>query len=170
MSSIGGIAAAIGCGLLLLLNGVDAAAGVTCGTKEVVIVGAGFSGLGAAKELIDTGGFTADDYVIIEMTNRNGGRVSSVQPANFNGVWIEEGASWLNGEDNPVFELMRQYGKEFTLQNFYDYKIFDYDGNDKVRPAFKATSFVLILTCFRAEFSLLNFLFLLLCRPRMRLD
>lgn len=103
---------------------------ILCDAREVLIVGAGFAGLAAAKELKDNN-FT--DFLIIESTNRVGGRVSSVQPKNFDGLWVEEGANWIyNFKGNPIWALMRQHNKSFTYQNFDDFKMFQYDGRDKV--------------------------------------
>lgn len=94
-----------------------------CGSNEVLIVGAGFAGLAAAKELKDSA-FT--NFRIVEATNRIGGRASTVQPPNFDGIWVEEGANWIE-EGNPIWDLAVKYKKDFTLQEFYKYEVFTVD-------------------------------------------
>jgi monoamine oxidase len=103
---------------------------VLCDAKEVLIVGAGFAGLAAAKELKDNG-FT--DFLIIESTTRVGGRVSTVQPENFDSLWVEEGANWIaHFEGNPILTLAQKYNKSFVFQNFNDYRMFQYNDVGKV--------------------------------------
>ena len=109
-----------------------AVSGLSCGEYDVLIVGAGFSGLAAAKQLKDAGvGLT---FRIVEFSDHVGGRVSSVQPEGFDGVWVEEGASWITDfPGNPMIDLVNQYGTEITLQDFFDIKMFEYDGTTQVR-------------------------------------
>lgn len=71
---------------------------------RVIIVGAGMSGLSAAKTLSDAG---INDFVILEATGRIGGRVKKTD---FAGLSVEMGANWVEGvgatdQINPVLPL-----------------------------------------------------------------
>jgi Flavin containing amine oxidoreductase len=100
-----------------------------CGRADVVIVGAGFSGLAAAKELKAKG----VNFRIVESTSRVGGRVSSVQPADFGGLWVEEGANWVYKFDgNPIYDMALERGLKMTLNNGRDAKLFEFDGSNVV--------------------------------------
>lgn len=71
---------------------------------QVVIVGAGISGLSAAKTLHDNG---VTDIVILEAQNKPGGRISSVK---FEESFLELGAQWIHGEKNEVFRICQANG------------------------------------------------------------
>ena len=58
------------------------------GATSVVVVGAGFAGLGAARELRDAG----VDVTVVEARSRIGGRVHTVD---LDGVHVDAGAAWL---------------------------------------------------------------------------
>ena len=71
---------------------------------DVIIVGAGISGLAAADNLIDSG----KDVLILEARDRIGGRIWSHL---WNGVTIEEGANWIHTSDgNPLTEFAEKHG------------------------------------------------------------
>ncbi len=75
---------------------------------DVVVIGAGSAGLGAARRLIKKG----KTVVVIEATDRVGGRAWT-QSDSF-GVPVDMGASWMSGADkNPYAKVARQNG--FTL-------------------------------------------------------
>nr|XP_045601691.1 spermine oxidase-like isoform X1 [Procambarus clarkii]XP_045601695.1 spermine oxidase-like isoform X1 [Procambarus clarkii] len=70
---------------------------------NVVIVGAGAAGIGAARELNAQG---IDSILILEGSNRFGGRVNTVRTVP-QGV-VELGAQWIHGEDgNAIFQFAR---------------------------------------------------------------
>ncbi|KAI3873411.1 hypothetical protein MKW98_008063 [Papaver atlanticum] len=82
-------------------------------TPTVIVVGAGMSGMTAAKTLSDAG---IKNILILEATNRIGGRI---RKTNFAGVPVEVGASWVegvNGEQvNPIWTLVNK----ICLRTFY---------------------------------------------------
>ncbi|RZC72582.1 hypothetical protein C5167_048063, partial [Papaver somniferum] len=82
-------------------------------TPTVIVVGAGMSGITAAKTLSDAG---IKNILILEATNRIGGRI---RKTNFAGVPVEVGASWVegvNGEQvNPIWTLVNN----ICLRTFY---------------------------------------------------
>jgi monoamine oxidase len=67
--------------------------------KTVIVVGAGISGLAAAKKLKEKG-FTV---IVLEAQDKVGGRLRTNRTL---GVAFDEGASWIHGiEDNPITDL-----------------------------------------------------------------
>ena len=71
---------------------------------DVIIIGAGISGLAAADYLIDDG----NDVLVLEARDRIGGRIWSYS---WNGVTIEEGANWIHTSiGNPLSELADRHG------------------------------------------------------------
>ncbi|XP_075222249.1 spermine oxidase-like isoform X2 [Lycorma delicatula] len=71
---------------------------------EVIIVGAGISGIGAATHLLNN---NISDIAILEASNRLGGRVYT---APFGDYLIEYGAQWVHGQGgNPVYKIAEPY-------------------------------------------------------------
>jgi monoamine oxidase len=71
---------------------------------DVVIVGAGVAGLGAAAALRAAG----RSAVVLEASGRIGGRAWTTYPAALGGVWFDMGAVWLhNAETNPLVDVAR---------------------------------------------------------------
>lgn len=70
---------------------------------SVAIVGAGVAGLAAANTLVDAG---IKDIVILEAQNRPGGRIHTVK---LEDGFLEMGAQWIHGKDNPIYELALKY-------------------------------------------------------------
>lgn len=69
---------------------------------KTVIIGGGIAGLAAGKFLQLEG---LDNYVILEASDRLGGRIWSVQVDN-NGHRAEMGANWIHGvKHNPIYKL-----------------------------------------------------------------
>ena len=74
---------------------------------DVVIIGAGLAGLGAAAAVRD-GGKRA---VVLEASNRVGGRAWTDHPAALGGVWFDMGAIWFHdAEHNPLVPIARAAG------------------------------------------------------------
>jgi monoamine oxidase len=75
---------------------------------DVVVIGAGCAGLGAATALRDAG----RTAVVLEAANRIGGRAWTTHPAELGGVWFDMGAVWLhNAETNPLVPIARAAGE-----------------------------------------------------------
>ena len=79
-------------------------AAVRAGYKRVAVIGAGISGLVAARHLKDAGA----EVVVLEARNRTGGRVWTDRRL---GLPLDLGASWLHGTNgNPLTRLARSQG------------------------------------------------------------
>lgn len=73
-------------------------------SKSIVVIGAGISGLAAAKKLKEKG----FNVIILEAQDRVGGRLRTNRSL---GVGFDEGASWIHGTNgNPITALAQQAG------------------------------------------------------------
>ena len=72
---------------------------------DVAIVGAGFAGLTAARELVRRGRSVA----LLDARDRVGGRVHSL-PLEGGGGWIDVGGQWVGPTQDRMFALAREYG------------------------------------------------------------
>lgn len=72
-------------------------------TKKIVIIGAGFSGLAAGKELLRN---NEEDFVILEARDRVGGRV---KPGMLGPLSIDLGGMWLGPTQTKLKELADHY-------------------------------------------------------------
>src|SRR5512134_1954658 len=73
-------------------------------TPRVVVVGAGFSGLSAARRLVDAG----IEVSVLEARERVGGRVWSTTLTN--GAVVELGAEWIMAGDTKVRDTADRFG------------------------------------------------------------
>ncbi|PON57535.1 Flavin amine oxidase [Trema orientale] len=93
--------------------------------SSVIIIGAGVSGISAAKVLAENG---VEDILILEASDRIGGRI---RKENFAGVSVELGAGWIAGvggkESNPVWELANESGLRTCFSDYSNarYNIYD---------------------------------------------
>lgn len=80
--------------------------------KTIVVIGAGISGLSAAKKL-KTKGY---NVTILEAKDYIGGRIKA---HDFNGIKLEMGASWVHGPiGNPVGKIVKKQGGRLVLSNY----------------------------------------------------
>ncbi|XP_006856901.2 polyamine oxidase [Amborella trichopoda] len=82
-------------------------------SPKVIIVGAGMSGIMAAKTLSRSG---FDDYLILEGSDRIGGRMHK---KNFAGTTIEIGANWVEGLGGPHMNPIWELAKNCSLRTFF---------------------------------------------------
>ena len=90
--------------------------------KTVLIIGAGISGLAAAKKLKDNG-FTV---IVLEAQEKIGGRLRTDRSM---GIAFDEGASWIHGPNgNPITNLASQAGANTYLTDDDSLKVYDNNG------------------------------------------
>lgn len=71
-------------------------------SEEILIIGAGLSGISAASKLIEKG---YKNITILEAENRIGGRIHSIP---FDDKFIDLGGQWVHGEKgNAIYELAK---------------------------------------------------------------
>lgn len=91
---------------------------------EVLVLGAGISGLAAARTLMD------DDWdvIVLEARERVGGRIWTDTTL---GVPLDMGASWIHGESgNPITKLAKQFGVKTTPTDDENGIVFKADGSE----------------------------------------
>ncbi|KAL2230427.1 UNVERIFIED_CONTAM: Polyamine oxidase 1 [Sesamum indicum] len=100
---------------------------------SVLIVGAGISGITAAKVLAENG---VDDVVILEAADRIGGRIRKEE---FGGVTVELGAGWIAGvggkQMNPVWELAGRSNLRTCFSDYSNARYNIYDNTGKIFPS-----------------------------------
>jgi len=108
-----------GCNLLSFPVGLDAQAPI----YDVIVVGAGASGLAAAKELQGK----HKTVLVIEAQDRVGGRLRTDYSP---GLAFDEGASWIHGpQGNPITNLAAEAGLVTYLTSDNSLEIFGQNGN-----------------------------------------
>lgn len=116
--------------------------------SDVIIIGAGASGLAAARELANLG----LSYTLIEGSHRIGGRAYSEEIAP--GVWFDLGCSYLHQAENNPFvaiadQLETKIGREFG-DIFTNEKIRVYENGKPLGPAQRSAYFSFRDQCFDA--------------------
>ncbi len=90
--------------------------------KTVIVIGAGISGLAAARRLKQNG-FTV---IVLEAQGKIGGRLRTDRTL---GVPFDAGASWIHGPNrNPIRNLASQAGATTFLTDDEQVKVFDTNG------------------------------------------
>lgn len=90
--------------------------------KSVIVIGAGISGLAAAKKLKEEG----FSVTVLEAQDRVGGRLRSNRSL---GIAFDEGASWIHGVNrNPITDLAQQAGMAIFPSDDSDYAAYDVGG------------------------------------------
>ena len=90
--------------------------------KTVLIVGAGISGLAAAKKLKQSG----FNVTILEAQDKIGGRLKTNRSL---GIAFDEGASWIHGiNENPMTSLAEQAGMDTFHTNDNSFISYDFGG------------------------------------------
>jgi len=104
---------------------------LTPGTR-VIVVGAGFAGLAAARRLTERGG----EVLILEARDRIGGRVHSVTRG---GLTFDMGASWIHGlTGNPMTGLTDELGLVRTTTDYEARQDFAANGSELTGDALEA--------------------------------
>ncbi|CAH2072827.1 unnamed protein product [Thlaspi arvense] len=109
-------------------------------TASVIIIGAGISGISAAKVLAENG---VEEFTILEATDRIGGRIHK---QDFGDVSVELGAGWIAGvggkESNPVWELASRINLRTCFSDYANARYNIYDRSGEIFPTgFAADSY-----------------------------
>ncbi|XP_057522015.1 polyamine oxidase 1 isoform X2 [Amaranthus tricolor] len=100
---------------------------------SVIIIGAGISGLSAAKHLADNG---VEDIIILEASDSIGGRI---RKQHFSGHTVELGAGWIAGvggkDTNPIWELAKRAGLRTCFSDYSNARYNIYDRGGKIYPS-----------------------------------
>ena len=93
--------------------------------KDVVVIGAGISGLVAASTLIQKGA----NVIILEAKNYIGGRIRTDRSL---GAPFEYGAGWIHGlsKDNPIRNLADSSNSSLFVTDDNSCELFNISGND----------------------------------------
>ena len=96
-------------------------------SERVLVVGAGASGLAAARRLVSEFGLSAPGQVVVlEARDRIGGRVHTDSSLS---IPVDLGASWIHGpRGNPIAELAEEFGVR-TVATSEDQEVYDEDGS-----------------------------------------
>lgn len=105
---------------------------------EVLVLGAGMSGLAAARELTNLD----YDVIVLEARNRIGGRVWTDQSL---GAPLDLGGSWIHGvKGNPLTKLADEIGAKRVATDYDKSTLYDTDGeelsdkaSDEIEAAFE---------------------------------
>jgi polyamine oxidase len=91
---------------------------------DVVVIGAGLSGLGAARALADAPASANISVIVVEARARLGGRVYTARDlfSGARGAEVDLGASWVHGatDKNPVKQLASDAGAQLVETSFDD--------------------------------------------------
>ncbi|KAJ4978426.1 hypothetical protein NE237_009206 [Protea cynaroides] len=98
---------------VLLLVHFALVAGDTSSPSSVIIIGAGMSGISAARTLHDAG---IHDILILEATDRIGGRVRQIE---IGGYPVEKGANWVQGVGGQKINPIWGIAQKIHLRNFF---------------------------------------------------
>lgn len=105
--------------------------------KTVIIIGAGISGLIAAKKLKENG----FNVIILEAQDKVGGRLRTNRSL---GIGFDEGASWIHGIDgNPITSLAQQAGMTTFETVDESRKSFDIGGTLRTTAAYDTAEYEL---------------------------
>ena len=105
--------------LLLFLVQRSSSSPVKVNSTKILILGAGLSGITAAKTLLDKG---ITDFLILEGKNYTGGRIHAVP---FSGLNVEAGANWIHFTDDedtaPLVKLRDAKRMNGIRSNYSDF-------------------------------------------------
>lgn len=122
--------------LLSLVTGTKLNGELIAGEADIIIIGAGVSGIATALTLLDNG---IEDFIIIEGRDEVGGRVQTEGLTNPNSgqtTYIEIGANWIEGRNaEEIQRLAEKWELKTVEERSVDSNIKYFEGNWGVNPA-----------------------------------
>ncbi|MDT8990526.1 FAD-dependent oxidoreductase [Curvibacter sp. APW13] len=117
-------AGSAGVGASVLPAQAGAAPLLAAAPERVLVIGAGMSGLAAAKKLREAG----KEVVVLEARTRIGGRIDTY--TGWSDARVDMGATWIHGDSdsNPLAVLARSIGARLATTSYTSYETFDSDG------------------------------------------
>jgi monoamine oxidase len=97
------------------------------GMADVIVVGAGLSGLMAARKILKL--HETASVVILEARDRVGGRMFAQQAGRERKGWIDLGGQWLGEDQARIRELAKELGLEIFEQYTDGLDVLRYDGH-----------------------------------------
>lgn len=83
---------------------------------DVIVIGAGMAGLAAARTFCARG----IGAIVLEASNRVGGRAYTTHPPELGGCWFDHGAMWLHtAERNPLVPLAQAAGETLLASDTF---------------------------------------------------
>lgn len=101
--------------------------------KKIIVIGAGISGLAAAKKLKENG----FEVLVFESQDKVGGRLRTNRST---GIAFDEGASWIHGtQKNPLTELAKEAGMKTVFTDDESIVSYDIGGKKRTETAYFKT-------------------------------
>lgn len=99
---------------------------------DVIIIGAGLTGLSLAKSLSNQG----KNFTVLEARDRIGGRIHTVETEG--GAVIEMGATWFFPTFKNLFKLLKEMKVELTEQYLKGYTMYESDKDSPPRKSYSS--------------------------------
>jgi len=97
---------------------------------DVIIVGAGLTGLALARSLSQQG----KEFTVLEARDRIGGRINTIETES--GALVEMGATWFFPPFKNLFKLLKEIKVELTEQYLKGYTMYESDGDSPPRKSY----------------------------------
>jgi monoamine oxidase len=104
--------------LVSLAASLGSASSAELETVQVLVVGAGVSGLTSAYELLNAG-ISGANIAILEQRHQPGGRTINIDVPGFEGKKVEAGGTWIGGTQDRVASLSRELGLTTEGKDFF---------------------------------------------------
>jgi len=101
-------------------------------TVEVIIIGAGLTGLTLARHLTQQD----KEFLMLEARDRIGGRVSTLETED--GAVVEMGATWFFPPFKNLFKLLKEIKVELTEQYLKGYTMYESDKDSPPRKSYSS--------------------------------
>lgn len=101
-------------------------------TADVIIIGAGLTGLALARNLSQQG----KEFTVLEARDRIGGRIHTIETES--GALVEMGATWFFPPFKNMFKLLKEIKVELTEQYLKGYTMYESDGDSPPKKSYSS--------------------------------